>query len=201
MSNAPFASLKINILDETNPDIDALVERMIRAVARGDLEETKRLLRAFDALGLDVFAVEFEARLGGKNFDGFLCDWALERKAWGPLAFLLRVGIRRDDPNAEEVFGGMSSGIDHAAAGRAVRQKWIETMRAVIAPRTLRQARWLLNHPMLWELGPVARSEWIWVATEFIALCEKAEIAGSVALVRSARGAGRGPSDASNQRL
>ncbi len=95
------------------------------------------------------------------------------------LAHLLRVGLPRGEPSAEEIFGAIATGIDQCPKSKHVAH-WMSTMGEAIRPTTLRQARALMDDERRWMLGPVAQAAWIEMSTKFIAENELKRLAKAV---------------------
>lgn len=151
-------------------------DELVVAIARDDVARTKALWHRFESIGVDPFELELAVDRNDVEFDGHPCDWALESRAWNVLAHLLRVGLARGEPNAEEIFGAIATGIDQCPKSKHVAH-WISTMREAIKPTTLRQARALMDDARRWRLGPAAQAAWIDVSMRFIAENERKGLA------------------------
>ncbi|MES2149877.1 MAG: hypothetical protein V4508_08785 [Pseudomonadota bacterium] len=163
-------------MDRLDEDLRLAREELIVAIDDDDISRTKSLWRHFDTSGIDPFELELSVDSDEMEFDGHPCDWALERGAWTVLAHLLRTGLRRSHPNAEEIFGAIANGIDSYPESPGLVKCWTRTMQDVVRPSTLRQAHMLLNDTRQWELGPIAKAAWTEVAEKFIADHEKVEL-------------------------
>lgn len=154
-------------------------DELVAAIANDDVSETTAIWNRFERMGVEPFELELFVDRDRRVFDGNPCDWALESRAWNVLARLLRIGLPRGEPNAEEIFGGIATGIDQRPKSKHVAH-WISTMREAVRPTTLRQARALLIDARRWKLGPVAQAAWIEVAMKFIAENERKRLAKAV---------------------
>lgn len=149
---------------------------LIDAIERDDVRTTKALWRRFEAGAVDPFELELEVDREGVEFDGHPCDWALESRAWRVLAHLLRMGMRKCDANAEEIFGAVATGVDSCPESGELVERWKEVMIEAIRPTTPRQAHALMNDTRLWELGPIAKAACIGSAIKFLCDDERAEL-------------------------
>jgi len=163
--------------DRLDEDTMRARDELVDAIDDDDIVRTKVLWRRIKSRGIDPFELELIIDRDEFEFDGHPCDWALDRGAWIVLAHLLRVGLRKGHPNAEEIFGAVANGIDCYPDSPELVERWTSTMQDVVRPTTLRQAHMLMNDTRQWELGPVAKAAWTAVATKFIADHEKIELA------------------------
>lgn len=153
-----------------------LIDQLVAAIASDDVRRTKTMWRRFEGLGVEPFELELAVDRGDLEFDGHPCDWALESRSWKVLAQLLRVGLPKCEPHAEEIFGAIAIGIDQCPKSKHVAH-WISTMREAVRPATLRQAHALVNDARRWQLGPVAQAAWTDEVMKFIAEHERRGLA------------------------
>lgn len=149
---------------------------LIEAIERDDVRTTKALWRRFEAGGVEPFELELEVDRERVEFDGHPCDWALESGSWKVLAHLLRMGMRKCDANAEEIFGAVATGVDSCPESAELVERWKEVMIEAIRPTTPRQAHAVMNDTRLWELGPIAKAACIGSAIKFLCDDERAKL-------------------------
>ena len=149
---------------------------LINAVERDDVGTTKTIWRRLAARGVEPFELELQVDRKRVEFDGHPCDWALESRSWTVLAHLLRIGMRKCDANAEEIFGAVATGIDSCPEPAELVERWKEVMIEAIRPTTLRQAHAMMNDTRLWELGPMAKAACMGATMKFLCDDERATL-------------------------